>query len=269
MKNTAVFTIVRNEDVFLNLWCKYYTKFNFDVYVIDNSSNDGSVEKAKIKFPNINIAVAPNKLSFDHLFLKNTVSAMQEWLLQQYKVVIFAEADEFLIPCNNVKLDEYVNEFLNSNNDWAKTAWGVNIVHDFENEKPIMFENCLSILENRNLAYTYTGRKGKPPSYDKTLICKKPAKWSIGFHRADDSPPVDNNLALLHLQQVDIDLYCNRRAQRNKIPTNELYHGSDIRKEVEMYFKTGIPSFPPKFNQYDKKIEILQFWKEQLTFTIV
>ena len=52
MKDCAVFTIVKNEKLFLPIWIKHYKKFfdNYDIYILDHESNDDSTKNLGIYF---------------------------------------------------------------------------------------------------------------------------------------------------------------------------------------------------------------------------
>ena len=51
-KKIAAFTLARNEPIFLRVWCNYYGRFfpHEDIFILNNSSDDGSIEEIKKLF---------------------------------------------------------------------------------------------------------------------------------------------------------------------------------------------------------------------------
>ena len=136
----AALTITRNEPFWLRVWCNYYCNVfpQSSVYVLDNSTSDGSVEEIRQIYPEINIISVPNEFSFDHVWLKNTVERHQAELLKPYDVVLFAETDEFLIiDSQDQNIYDYCVAFAHSTLATQETSlraigWG--IVHQIDTE---------------------------------------------------------------------------------------------------------------------------------------
>jgi len=225
----AAFTITRNEPLFLRVWLNYMTSVfpPEDVYVINNSTTDGSVREAHLLHPKVNFVFKASPAAHLSMFLKQAVEAMQVDLLQRYPVVVFSETDEYLIPSTKYTgLKDYCEQFQASPNLWRR-ARGWNIVQQIDTEPAIKREPGVSIIEARNSMWEL-------PIYSKTLITKTPLLYQKGFHnfyvsgtkRVDE--PIDDELALLHAWRVDIDEYCRRHMHR------VLY----TREGVEQYFRT-------------------------------
>jgi hypothetical protein len=105
MKDICFATFARNERDRLPVWLKHYQQFadNSDIYVIDQNTTDGSTEGLPC-----NVIYEPNKLVFDHAWLRQMLTDNIRTLLQRYRVVVMTECDELIITRDNVKLDEYL-----------------------------------------------------------------------------------------------------------------------------------------------------------------
>jgi len=201
-RDFAAFTIVRNEPFFLELWCSYYgTAFGYDnLYVLDNGTDDDSVLRAKANFPRINVVSVPSERVADWAWCTNVVKCFQRIYLRGHRVVVFADADEYLVPETGDNLRQYCDMFLASERDYVRAkGWGV--VHQVDSE-PVL-ENTCDVLRHRLKAW-------RAPQYDKTLISKVPLDWAKGSHtiyvngRKMGDAPVDEELALVHLRDVDL-----------------------------------------------------------------
>jgi hypothetical protein len=73
MKDCAVFTIVKNEKLFLPIWIKHYKKFfdDSDIYILDHESNDDSTKNL-----DVNVIPVYNEFTFDQNWLINTVQCL-------------------------------------------------------------------------------------------------------------------------------------------------------------------------------------------------
>lgn len=239
-KTSSAFTIVRNEPFFLRAWCNYYGNFfpHEDLYVLDNSSDDGSVEDVKSKFPNINFVEIPSELAYDHNWLRDTVQNFQRSLFESYNVVLFAESDEFLFVDESVSSNiyEYCNAFslgkiYNTESFLRSTAWEV--VHNFRQEKPLKLDTnkTIHLLEDRRDMY-------RLPQYDKSLITKVPLRYCRGFHLVigAENHPTKDSLSMLHAQKVDLDYYINKTQTRGLMKIKNGFNGSADRVKAEKDF---------------------------------
>ena len=107
-KKCAVFTIVKNENYFLPIWLKHFTKYfdSSDIYILDHQSDDGSTHNL-----NVNVVKIINEYTFDHQWLVDQVQDMQTKLLNNYECVLFCEVDEIIYTINK-DLNLLINEFL-------------------------------------------------------------------------------------------------------------------------------------------------------------
>jgi glycosyl transferase family 2 len=195
----AAFTIVQNEPVMLPLWLAYYGRFfdPDDLYVLDHDGTDESVEAVKDR---CRVVPVHRSTSFDHRWLRSTVEAFQAFLLRSYDVVLFAEADEFLIadPREYSGLDQYIERLDRA----AARCVGFNVVHQAD-EAPLRFDDA--ILAQRRYWHASL-------DYSKRLLSRVPLRWSEGFHEEYDAPddPPDSSLLLVHLHRVDYDWCLDR-----------------------------------------------------------
>ena len=97
-KLCCIFTFVRNENVFLPIWLKYYSRFfnGEDIYILDHSSDDGSIEEC-LKNYSFNVITIPFE-SYNDILRINIARDKQAELLDSYEYVLYADADEIVIP---------------------------------------------------------------------------------------------------------------------------------------------------------------------------
>jgi hypothetical protein len=204
MRNRAVFTIVQNEPVFLPIWLAYYGRFFVasDTYVLDHDSTDGSTTSAQ---SSSNVLGIHREKSFDHDWLRSTVTSFQHFLLNSYENVLFTEVDEFVVadPTRYSGLDDYIERFDRD----AVRCTGFNVVHYPEEEAPLAFDK--PILDQRKY---WHGSE----NFSKSLLSKVPLSWGRGFHknRVHVELEPDPELLLIHLHRVDYD-YCLDRHRAN------------------------------------------------------
>lgn len=262
---TAVFTIVRNESFFLRTWCNYYCSFGWDVCVIDNSTSDNSVLHAKQQHPDIDVIEEPSELAFNHGWLCDVVSKHQKRLLADHDVVVFTEADEILLPSDpNISLGELVETFRQSSVPSIR-ARGVGVVHQIDDEPQLQLVDGERVLENRHTAFRYNDLR-LTPSYDKTLVSKIPTRWSKGFHRARCQLEPSDDLVLLHLQQVDFDVYLQRYRSRQQLKTKESFQGHYDRQQVQKFFRTNKMPWRSNHLMYGDRFDMPEQWATLLRY---
>ena len=94
MRKSAIFTMVKNEKVFLPIWESYYKKHfsSDDIFILDhNSTEEICLEIAK-KYNYIPI----KNPYYDDLWRTEVIKAFQKFLLEIYDFVLFTDADEIL-----------------------------------------------------------------------------------------------------------------------------------------------------------------------------
>lgn len=215
----AAFTIVQNEDCFLDTWVSHYSKHidKKDLYILNhNSSMPASLDSLeKAKAAGVNIVPVHRLHSFDHEWLRTTVCQFQYFLLKSYSVVMFSECDELIMPRPSVYKDglrSYVLNCLETKSSVVRCK-GYSVEHSPSEEPSIDFTKPLMAQR----AYWR-----ETSMYDKPVVASRPCNWTIGFHNLSSvNLPVDNNLLLIHLHRLDYN-YCKaahcEKATRNWNP---------------------------------------------------
>lgn len=195
---SAVFTIVRNEDVFLPIWLRHYSKhfYRNDIFVIDNGTTDGSTHVEGATFvPRISTT------SFDAPWMLHTVRDFQRELLKSYDWVLFAEVDE-IIHCP-IKLCEYPN-----NKFTTLSCMGYEVIQDLNEEPPLDLNRPL--LKQR--------RYWAPSDlFSKPLYSRVPLDWRLGFHSCTQPHTKATDLTLIHLHRMDFNIAAYRNEHRKNI----------------------------------------------------
>jgi hypothetical protein len=202
-RRRALITIVNNESFFLALWLAYYSRFFAaqDIYVIDNETTDGSLDRGGFQ----RIPAARDGL--DNLWMVQTVENLQHELLRRYDVVVFTDIDEFIAPAPRVgTLGDYLDRF---DEEWVNCL-GYEILHQPDREGPL--DTSRPILEQRH-HWFYND------AYSKAAIATAPLRWRPGFHgRADLHFNLDPDLRLIHLHRVDYAACLARHRMRSSRP---------------------------------------------------
>lgn len=252
-KRIGLFTIIQNEDFFLNIWLEYYKKYFpvHDIYVLNHSSTIESCLKIlkKAKEDGINIVPVYRDFSFDHAWLRITVENFQRFLLQSYDYVVFVEADEILTP-NPLSYQRgiynYIIDTFESNNSLdVLRCVGFNVEHVPKAE--LKLDLSKPVLSQRS-------RWRRTFFYDKCLISRVPLKWVNGFHflATSENPPFRPELVLIHLHKMDYDLCKAKHSESAKrkwnqydVETNQgIQNRLDSGAEFDNWFFGGNPHQP-------------------------
>lgn len=210
MNPLAIFTIIQNETIWLDIWCNHYIQQAppDHIYILDHdSTGEGieSIDRAKDKY-GVNVLSISHDLTHDHYWLSNTASKFQHFLLNSYEAVLYTDVDEIVFPDPNSGY-ELISDFAFDNLIEPRNiirCCGYEIVHKLDEEDKLDFNK--PILEQRKYWYHCI-------MYSKPLLANIPISWQDGFHMADEIPEtevIDNNLLLLHLHKIDFD-YAHQR----------------------------------------------------------
>lgn len=219
----AVFTIVQNEPQFLPIWLGYYSRHfdPSDIYVLDHGSTDGSTDALD---GSCEVVEVHRDRSFDHAWLKGTVEDFQGFLLRSYDSVLFAEADEFVVPdpARYPDLGAYIDTLEGP----AACCTGYNVVQ-YPEEPPLRFDQ--PVLRQRR--YWHPARRW----YSKRLLSRIPLSWHYGFHDELNAPSIepDPDLYLIHLHRVDYD-YC---LARHRAVTKRKWYEEDRRRDLGRHYR--------------------------------
>lgn len=183
----AIFTLARNEAVFLPMWLRYYRRTGGHLFVLDHESDDGSTGPSEIPFERV---LVDRDQTDDADWMLRTVELYQRTLFTSYETVVYAETDEFLVPDPHYRGG--LREYLQARFDSTLTAVGFDVCGTADSPRlDGSYDPLAGRLWKRN------------DRYDKTIISRVPLRWEVGFHRpagvdASRHSP-DPGLYLLHL----------------------------------------------------------------------
>lgn len=259
-RNFCVYTVVR-DDPFLSLWCDYYGKaFGDDnLYVLDNSTTDNTVQRAKLVHPLINVVSVPSNDVANFQRHTNTIKLFQKVFFRGYRVVVHTDADEFLIP-DTGDLKVYCDQFLASDDKYVR-ATGWNVVHQIDSE-PALTVPLRDVLNNRNFAV-------RRPDYDKTQISKVVLDWVLGQHNFSENNKMATNVAdptlsLVHLRNVDFDLLWQQIVRRNSAgPTaGEYFKGDATVEQLQVWMRGPHPYLTPQHESVVQSRTVPDVWRQ-------
>lgn len=216
-KKYALFTIVRNEKVFLPIWYSYYTKYfkEEDVYILDHASTDLSTNNYK------NVIEIKNYFTQDHNWMANVSNEFQKKLLKNYKWVFFSHVDEIICPDPNKYLG--IEDFLIKNKNLKTIRCKGYEVIQFPEEKDIL-ESKKILLQRR---YWFQN-----DVYSKPLITRTPVKWSAGWHSVQNKDiSIKEDILLIHLHRFDFNI-CK---QKRVIINSQKIYQKDLKKKWGWY----------------------------------
>jgi uncharacterized protein YxjI len=201
-RKCAVFTMARNERVFLPIWLNYYSKFfpQEDIFVLDHLTDDGSTENLKC-----NVLRLDYELAYDEEWRVTTFQNKVKELLSSYECVICTDTDELLFS-PNLPLDKLIDEFLLTD-QFFLTCTGYEIMQNEQLETAFNVNGGL--LKQRSFWFRNGGM-------DKSLITKIPLYWELGFHNVFAPTNVKNyayDLICLHLHRFDWQLMLERHLE--------------------------------------------------------
>jgi hypothetical protein len=205
-RTRAVITIVNNEPVFLPIWLGYYSRFFApeDIYVLDNASTDGSVQRPGF------VRIPVEHETVDHPWMVETIEQLQHELIDRYDCVLVTDVDEIVAPHPaSGTLGDYLDRF---DEEWVNCL-GYEVLHIGESEPPL--DLARPIFEQR-------GHWFFNDAYDKAALATVPMSWRPGFHgRTDFHTNLDPDLRLIHLHRMDYDICLERHRIRSRRPWAE------------------------------------------------
>lgn len=220
----AIFTEVRR-DIYLETWLKYYSHFFNDIYLVNTNPDqlDSYIEKAKNKYKFVVIKDYPNP-EWSMEISRNHIKDFQRKLLEKYNWVLFAHADEFIVPDPNKYrgLGDYIRR---CEKDYVFCS-GYDILQMYQEKDGELDEPALdltkSILKQRK--YWLPTK-----SYCKPLLSRVPLNWAQGFHRIDKVEDgnleeiKDKDLYLCHLKCADYTIFGERQSTGKGIGADKGY----------------------------------------------
>jgi glycosyltransferase involved in cell wall biosynthesis len=200
---TIVFTMAYNEAENIGRWVDYYTRQlgPDSTLIVDNASDDESVEIIR---RNRNILYP--KMVFSNNLRASFCSELANSLLLLYDVVIYTDADEFLVA-NPAKFENLAH-FLRERPGSGYTPIGFDLVHMI-GEEPECPADAPFLRYRKHL---------KPvKALCKPLITRRPVKWGGAFHTSDAVPVFDEDLWMFHTKSADFERRLRRQAITRKV----------------------------------------------------
>lgn len=201
-RSCAIFTLVRNEAQLLPVWLRYYSRFVplDQLFVLDNDSDDGSTTD----IPAV-VTHCSSDTAFDHPWMVSTINLFQQKLQQQFDTVLYADADEFVVP-RTCDLGEYLDASVMP----VVRSMGYNIVQNVD-EGAIDW-SC-PLLNQRMWMSRHT-------QFDKPVISRIPITYSLGCHSLNSGPvpEPDRDLVLLHVHLIDREWCVERHRWKRSLP---------------------------------------------------
>lgn len=231
-KSKCIFTIVRNEPIFLPLWLNHHSKMFDYIFVIFHQSYT-KYELDLCREYDVEYVVIHNPSSYCWLWITETANEFSKFLLKSFRAVVYADVDELLIDTDDI---------LNKPLPAITRCTGYAIHHHVNKEKPLVTSKSIS---EQRVYYTDHGGNGKP-------IVKTDPKieWDMGFHHLIGHPyiPANPHLYLIHMHFIDYDIMVKRHKTRGQFDNisefekighfgghNFLYDGDQIKNWLQQW----------------------------------
>ena len=207
-KPACVFSMMRDEALMAPHWLRYYKSIfdRTDIYVDDDQSIDETraiLNAAGVNTQAVNRkSVAPG----DFYSILRYVQCRMTELLEQYQCVLYAEADEFIIPANGSLLG-YMNEFVASGKPWQQTT-NLEVVHDIETEPDLVLDQPWMMQRSRAINI---------PKFDNPQLWSVVPTWVLSFHYTEPNRQKgkgDGSLYQVHCHHIDFDTCLKRHRVR-------------------------------------------------------
>lgn len=213
--------MVFNEAVFLPIWLRHYgSNLGYEnLFVIDDGSNDGSTDDKRIVH-----LIRKDRGELNEDDRAKQISCFHEELLKYYDVVLYADADEIIVPdpASRQSLSEYISA---SGSDYINPV-GLHVVHSTDKEKPL--DMARPLFQQRSYAKFELG-------YCKPLISKIPMRWKAGFHTSQHPTSLAVDLFMFHLRAMDFDVARERIRNLNSVMLSK----HSLQKQQSLHFRMG------------------------------
>lgn len=211
----------------LHLWLRYYGQFfkPEDTYILGHDvPGDAGKQLATAASQGFYQLVPVHRPhSYDTRWLTRTVTEFQRFLLQSYRVVVFAAVDEFIIVRREGGLFRYM-----ADSPQIVRCHGWEVVHQRPDEPGLVFEK--PILAQRKM---WAASK----RYSKPLIARTPIYWQPGFTQAVNVRPeqnYDDGVIVVHLHKVDF----NFLVYRHRLLAAKRWHPAEINSPLYEHNRT-------------------------------
>lgn len=229
MKKMCVFTNVFN-DPYLETWIKYYLKHFTDLYVYNHGGDGNDIKELHKKYSFIDVydprgGIRQGVLDKDSV--EYITRLQQRELLKEYEWVLYAHADEIVIP--EPQKYSSIGDYIDKNNRDFVFCNGRTVL---QIDEPNL-DFTKPILQQRKYWWSEW-------AYDKPLLARVPLNWTVGYHTINEIYDTavkyvcDNDLYLLHLQQANWPFFEQRSMWRSK---DWFHHGAHEKEEIPDRFK--------------------------------
>lgn len=209
-KRAAVFTIVRDDPVWLRLWLRHYVQWfdPRDIYVLNHQSHSDDITLNSLA-GQAHVLPVFNDAYYPLQWLMETVSWFQRYLLQSYDTVLYTDVDELLVTRPGGAYHD-LGDYIRRMRSAYTVCTGYEVVHKHDLEPALDFGRW-PLLSQRQWWYPTI-------AYSKPLLAQQPLTWSRGFHNARETEGVyaDPELLLLHLHKIDFGYKKSRIQAREK-----------------------------------------------------
>lgn len=209
LPRVAAITMVRDEGPMLRKWIDHYgTQVGLDnLLVIDDNSVDGSTDDLPCRV----VRIPPITGHFERERMR-LVSEAARKLLRLRTAVVFADADEFIVP-DPARFDGLRDFVAARKGRSAAGVMALNVVHDLAHEAPL------------DLSRPALGQRSRAVFVP--LMCKPAVKlvrapWAASSHGlAGATFEVDPELYMFHLKFADRDLLADAAAKRHQMVAHD------------------------------------------------
>jgi hypothetical protein len=205
LEEIAVFTKVYNEDLFIEIFCKHYSKLTtpINIYLIDHDSDDRKVYEIAQKY-GCQVIRIPRGYT-DEYNMRQYCEYFQRFLLTKYKWVIYADIDELLIYESG--LAELRHKLIADN--WKGVYAPEHGYEIYENpDLEIELDTNQAIGPQRNFLHENN-------AYAKPVVASTKTSWGPGFHYSSNSDVKKMpKLQMLHLAHMSVEYTLTREMNR-------------------------------------------------------
>lgn len=205
---TMVMTMVRNESFMLPRWLEHYGTLvgRTNLVVVDDATTDGSttgLDVTVLRLPRDGKRAS----SFDAQRAR-MVSSLGTALLHYADIVIYVDADEFLVvdPWVYPTFEDFLQQVPRNG---LVAPLGLNLLHVRPQER--RFDPSKRILEQRRFV------KFVPAMCKPVIRRSADARWTPGFHGATAPYSVDTGLLLIHAKYLDVRLAAAQQRSRHAL----------------------------------------------------
>jgi len=207
-------TMVYNEAYFLPAWCRHYgAQLGYEnLLVLDHGSTDGSTANLPCRKMDVSRGV------LDEEERAANISALQKALLKTYEVVIYVDADEFLVA----RPEKYpsLRAFLVHRPAAIIRCAGVSVVQHAPDLPKL--DLAAGILRQR--PYGVAEHWSCKP-----VAARLPVHWQPGFHDCAEPTILDPDLWMFHLKYADTTHAFERLSLTRTLRWRDERHGGSHR----------------------------------------